>query len=119
MVAIELADSGVHVCPDGWEVAGGLVGPFTVPYADIVDASAESSPLQIVKGLRVGLGLPKTRIGRWYYKGEKDYLGIRGGEPAIVLTLRPSARFTRVIVSVPDPELLCARVKSRLPAGSR
>lgn len=111
---VSVAPAGVVIEPSNWERAGGLVGRFVVGFERIADVSTSAAPLDLVEGWRMGVGLPRTRIGTWRHDGVKDYLCIRDGRPALVLTCTPEADYARVIVTVPDPDALAEQVRAAL-----
>ena len=111
MCDVSIDDGDVVVAPSGLEHTGGLVGPFRVALADIVEVHTNDDPASLVSGLKVGVGLPKTKIGTWHHDGVEDYFCVHHDGPAIVLDLKPGATYARVVVSVPDPESVAERIR--------
>jgi len=112
MVAVKVEGARLVIEPSRWEAAGGLIGNFSVPLAEVTKVETTDEPLSFVHGLRVGVGLPKTRIGSWYHDGVKDYIGIRDGRPAVVVTLMSSSRFSKLVISVADPATTATQIRS-------
>lgn len=116
MCNVELSPDEVRIIPSRWEHTGGLQGKFEVPIAGIAEISTSYDPVKLVRGIRVGVGLPKTRIGKWYHGSGRDYLCIRHNGPAVVLDLVPGQKFLRVVVTVADPEGLAAQIQDAVAA---
>lgn len=89
-----------------------MTGAFTVPLSAIAQVAASDDPLSLVHGVKVGVGLPKTKIGTWHYDEGEDYVCIRDARPAVVLTLAPGQRFAKVVVSVHNPTELAAKIQA-------
>jgi hypothetical protein len=45
------------------------------------------------------------------FRGGRDFAAVRGRRPAVRLELEPPSPFSRVVVSVADPETTVARVR--------
>ena len=109
MSSLVLTDDRVDVRFTTTEKVMGLVRDVSVPRAAVVDAAVVQSWRE-VRGMRVGLGLPRTRlIGTWRWKGHRQLVDLRRGVPAIRVTLRES-RYDELVVSTPDAAALVAEL---------
>jgi hypothetical protein len=85
----------------------GLVRDLVVPLSS-VDSVDLMSSWREVRGLRVGLGLPRVRlIGTWYSRGRRQLVSLRRGIPALKVRLH-GEKYDEVLVSVPETDLLLA-----------
>lgn len=112
MCDLELTPEGVEVDPSRWEHVGGMQGTFVVPLTDIVKVSTSDDPDSLVRGVKTGVGTPKTKIGKWHHDGGEDYYCIRDNGPAVVLDLKPDQKLARVVVSVEDPTGLATKIQA-------
>lgn len=117
MCDVVVSDDGVHIDPTGWEHTGGMVGPFVVAFDGIDKVSTNDNPIDLVHGLKVGVGLPNTRIGTWRHDGIEDYFCIHKDGPAVALRLKAGQRFGQVVVTVDDPTQVTAQIQAHLDAA--
>ncbi len=90
----------------------GVMGDLEVPRSSVISATFVQSWSE-VRGLRVGLGLPRRRLlGTWHRRGHRQLVDLRRGEPAVRLGLRGSA-YDEVLVRTPDAERLVAELSGR------
>lgn len=113
---IVLTDS-VQIKPDALEHAGGLSSEFEVALADIAKVSTSDDPTSLVHGVKVGVGLPKTKIGTWHHDGVEDYFCVHHDGRAVVLDLSPGHRYARVVVTVQNPDDLVVQIQAAMAAG--
>lgn len=116
MCDVEVSAEGVRINPRGWEHAGGMTGDFVVELSAIAAVSTSDDPLSLVHGMKVGVGLPKTKIGTWRHDGVADYICVRDGGAAVVIKLVAGQRFATVVVTVPDPDRTAADIRGAMPA---
>lgn len=85
----------------------GLVRDLVVPLSS-VDSVELMDSWKAVRGLRVGLGLPRVRlVGTWYSRGHRQLVSLRRGVPALKVGLS-GERYDEVLISVPETDLLHA-----------
>lgn len=90
----------------------GLVRDLVVPLSSVESVDLVSSWRE-VRGLRVGLGLPRVRlIGTWYRRGHRQLVSLQRGMPALRVGLR-GEKYDEVLVSVPETDLLLACLSFR------
>lgn len=88
------------------ERAASLLGDVRVPMSDVESVDEVEDPWDHVRGVRVGLGLPWVAlVGTMVRRGPNDVVAIRGVRPAVVVTMRPGARYGRWIVTDAMPEM--------------
>ncbi|SDM91487.1 hypothetical protein SAMN05192576_1253 [Nocardioides szechwanensis] len=90
----------------------GLVRDLVVPLSSVESVDLVGSWRE-VRGLRVGLDLPRVRkLGTWYSRGHRQLVSLRRGVPALKVSLR-GERYDEVLVSVPETDLLHACLSYR------
>ncbi|MEN9784906.1 MAG: hypothetical protein RLZZ299_170 [Pseudomonadota bacterium] len=115
MAAFELTPSTLTLAFTGWERLGALRTDPVIPWADVADVEVVADPWAILAGLRVGTGLPWViLLGTMLRAGGPDVVAVYRRAPAVVVTLRPGARWQRLIATVPDPEAEVARIRAGL-----
>lgn len=117
MCDVKLTSNGVEIDPSRWEHIGGMEGEFVVPFAGIAQVSTSDDPVSLVHGVKMGVGLPKTKIGTWHTDAREDYFCIRDNGAAVVLDLKPGQKLARVVVTVSDPSGLAARIRAAVAAS--
>jgi hypothetical protein len=90
----------------------GLVRDQVVPRAAVEHVEAVPDGLAAASGLRApGLALPgRRKIGTWRGGGLKRFVCVRGGEPALKVTISGS-RFDELVVSTPDADSIAAQLR--------
>lgn len=111
MATIETTPGTVRIRLSRTEKFFGLLRDLELPRDAITAAEAVPSGLAALRGWRApGLGLPGVRaIGTWRARGEKSYVSVRRGEPALRLRLT-GQRYDTVLLGTPDAEALAARL---------
>lgn len=85
----------------------GLVRDLVVPLSS-VEAVDLMDSWKDVRGLRVGLGLPRVRlVGTWYSRGHRQLVSLKRGVPALKVSMS-GERYDEVLVSLPETDLLLA-----------
>ncbi|RBY91007.1 hypothetical protein [Blastococcus sp. TF02A-30] len=93
----------------------GMLRDLEVPPSAVTSVEAVPSGLAALRGLRApGLGLPGVRaIGTWRRRGEKTYVSVRRGQPALRIRLT-GQRYDTVLVGADDAAALAGTLS---PAG--
>jgi hypothetical protein len=112
MAAIESTPTTLRVRLSRAEKVFGLLRDLEVPRSAVTTVEAVPSGLEAVRGLRApGLGLPGLRaIGTWRRRGEKAYVSVRRGQPAVRLTLS-GQRYDTVLVGADDAAGIATRLR--------
>ena len=65
-----------------------------------------------MRGIRApGYGMPRHRLlGTWRSHGEKDFVDVRYGTPGVVVELAAGQPFSRLVLTVDDPEAVAAEL---------
>jgi hypothetical protein len=111
MATVTVTPDIVSVSLTTGERVTGLLRDLQLPRSAVVSAEVVTDGLTGTRGLRApGLSLPWTRkIGTWRRPGERVFVSVRAGEPA--LRLRVShPRWSEVLVGTPDAALLAAEL---------
>jgi hypothetical protein len=103
MATVQLTPTALTVHLTRGEKIGGLLRDLEVPLSSIRGVEVVDRPLAELRGLRApGLGLPGVRaIGTWRHRGERAYVSIRRGEPALRVRLE-GERYDTVLVGTDD-----------------
>ena len=104
-------DVVVHL--SGLEKLAAFRGDVRLPAASVRAVTVEPSPWGALRGIRSpGTGWPGViAYGVRRYRGGRDFAAVRGRRPAVRLELEPPSPFSRVVVSVADPESTVERVR--------
>jgi hypothetical protein len=107
---VEGTDVVVRLSP--LEKLAALRGNVRLPVTLVRAASVEPDPWVALRGVRSpGTGWPGViAYGTRRFRGGKDFAAVLGHRPAVRLELDPQSPFSRVVVSVADPEGAAARV---------
>lgn len=90
----------------------GLLGDLRVPVGSISAVDVAPDGRKAVRGMRApGLGGPQRLIGTWRAKGNRQYVCVRRGQPAVRATLE-GQRYRTVIVGSDDADGVVARIRS-------
>ncbi|MBN1093385.1 hypothetical protein JKP75_12925 [Blastococcus sp. TML/M2B] len=116
MATIEISADTVRVALSRSEKFFGLLRDLEVPRSAVTAAEAVPSGLGAVRGLRApGLGLPGVRaIGTWRARGEKSFVSVRRGQPALRLRLT-GRRYDTVLIGTDAAAELAARLAPGVP----
>lgn len=107
MSEVRLAGETLTVRFTRGEKVLGVMGDLEVPRSAITSAALVQSWSE-VRGLKVGLGIPRL-LGTWHRRGRHQLVDLRRGEPAVRMGLRGSA-YDEVLVRTPDAERLVAEL---------
>lgn len=90
----------------------GLLGDLRVPLSSVTAVEVVPEGRKAVRGLRApGLGGPQRLIGTWRARGDKQYVCVRRGQPAIRVRL-DGQRFQTVLIGLDDAEAVAAEVRA-------
>jgi hypothetical protein len=90
----------------------GLLSNLRVPLSAISAVEVVPDGRRAVRGLRApGLGGPQRLIGTWRAKGNRQYVCVRRGQPALKITLG-GQRYRTVLVGAEKPEPVAAELRS-------
>ena len=94
------------------EKMGSLHGNVQVPVSSVQAVSVEASPWNAIRGTKTaGVGIPGgAALGVRYFSGGKDFTAVHGSQPAVRIDLDQNSPYSRLIVSVADPEQTVAAV---------
>jgi hypothetical protein len=109
MATVQLTPTTLTVHLTLGEKIGGLLRDLEVPLSAVRNVDVVDRPLSDLRGLRApGLGLPGVRaIGTWRHRGERTYVSIRRGQPAIRVRLE-GERYDTLLVGADDAARLAA-----------
>ena len=91
-----------------------LHGNFSVPRSSISQIEVVMDGLSATKGIRApGLGLPGLRkVGAWRRKGERSFVSVKRGQPAVKVTLAGEGDWTSFLIGADDATVLEAQLQS-------
>jgi hypothetical protein len=94
------------------EKMGALHGGVRIPVSSVRAASVELTPWNAIRGQKVaGTGIPgRTALGVRYSSAGRDFTAVHPEQPAVLIELDDSSPYSRLIVSVADPENTVAAV---------
>ncbi len=99
----------------GWERAAAFHGDVTVPLSAVRELSVEARPWAVLRGIRApGTGFPGViAYGVRRLTGERpDFVAILRRRPVVRIELDPPAEFSRLLISVADPDETVAGLRS-------
>lgn len=112
MAHFQVSPAGLALVFSPLETLGGLRRGARVALGDIASVEVVADPWLIVSGMRVGTGLPWViLLGTMLRAGANDVVAIYGNKPAVVVHLRPGARWQRLIATVPNPDMVADVVR--------
>jgi hypothetical protein len=114
---IDLEDDALVVRYAGLARAATLTGGVRVPYTAIASVSIGLSDPPGWLGFRIGLSTPPfgtTQRGRFREDGRWSFLDVDDRERAVVIDLTGHG-YSRVVLSVDDPEAFAANLRERRP----
>ncbi len=96
------------------EKLGALRGDVHVPLSTVRSAEVETNPWGALRGIRApGTGIPGViALGTRRFPRGKDFAAVRGARPAVRVDLSEESPFSRLVVSVTDPESTLATIRS-------
>lgn len=95
----------------------GLLGDLRAPLASIVEVEVVPDGRRAARGMRApGLGGPQRKIGTWRAKGDKQYVCVRRGQPAVKVTL-DGQRYRTVLIGLDDADAVAARIRRAAGPG--
>jgi len=95
------------------EKLGALRGDVRVPLSTVRSAELEPHPFATLRGIRVGTGIPGViALGTRRFAHGQDFTAVVGGKPAVRVDLSQESSFSRLVVSVPDPDSTLAVIRS-------
>ncbi len=109
-VAIEGAELVVALARD--ERWWGLLSDLRVPLVAIRSVAVVPDGRRAVHGLRApGLGGPQRLIGTWRATGDKQYVCVRRGQPAVRLALA-GQRYQTVLIGLDDADRVADDIRA-------
>jgi len=109
----------LHLQLSTWEKIGAFHSDIRVPTDSVAAVDVATVPRSTVRGMRSpGTGLPGVvALGTWRYRGGPDFIAVYRNRPSVVVTLR-NQPFTRLIVSVDDPDAVAAEIRRAIPSAA-
>jgi len=97
----------------------GILRDLDMPLDRVVSAEPlRESWWRVVRGWRLGFSLPRVRLlGTWRWRGHRQLVDLRRGQPALRLTLREGSPHDEVLVSSPQAEDLLVQLRRAGVAG--
>lgn len=109
-VAIDENDLVVTLEPN--EKRWGLLRDLRVPVDSIAAVDVVVDGRRAVRGVRApGLGGMQRLIGTWRASGNKQYVCVRRGQPAIKVTVERQ-RFRTILIGLDDAESTADRIRT-------
>jgi hypothetical protein len=95
------------------EKLGALRGDVRVPLTTVRSAEVEPNPWGSLRGMRIGTGIPGViALGIRRFAHGQDFTAVEGSKPAIRVELSQESPFSRLVVSVTDPDSTLAEIRS-------
>jgi hypothetical protein len=97
-----------------WERVGAVSGDLRIPRSAVTSVTTVSPPFEGVRGLRImGTGIPgKVALGmRRVSGGNREFVAVYGRDAGSVLIDLAGQRYSRIVVSAPDPQTLAAAIR--------
>jgi hypothetical protein len=97
-----------------WERIGAVSGDLRFPRSAVTAVTTTSPAFAAVHGIRImGTGIPgKVALGlRRVSGGNREFVAVYGRDAGSVLVDLAGQRFTRLVVSAPDPQTMAAAVR--------
>lgn len=99
--------------PVGLDKLWSFTRRLKLPLAHVRGATFDPGMRDEPKGWRgPGLGLPGKLAGTFHADGGRQFWDISGYERAIVITLDPSQRYDKVVITVDDPQQVAATINA-------
>jgi hypothetical protein len=95
------------------EKLGAFRGDVRVPLSTVQSAEVEARPWDVLRGIRApGTGIPGViALGTRRFSGGKDFTAVSGTGPAVRVDLSQESPFSRLVVSVTDPDSTLAAIR--------
>ncbi|MGC4892744.1 hypothetical protein [Micromonospora sp. DT31] len=89
-----------------------LRGDLSFPRSAVRGAVVVPDGARATRGIRApGLGVPRIRnVGTWRGRAGKEFVSVRGGQPAVRITLTGQG-YDSLLVGADDADALAARVR--------
>jgi hypothetical protein len=115
-LAIDAEELVVHLSP--LERLGALHGDVRVGLSSVKRAWVTTTPWSELRGFRApGTGIPWViMLGTTRGAFGRDFCAVYGQKPALIVELE-GAEFSRLVISVADPQVVAQRVTSELSAA--
>ena len=113
MPAVDIRNGQLVVELSTWERFAAMRGGLSVPLSAVQSAAVEPDPWSALRGVRApGTGWPgRIAYGVWRWTGEgRDFVAVLGRRPAIRIDLAAGLDYSRLLITVPDPEATVATV---------
>jgi hypothetical protein len=95
------------------EKLGALRGDVRVPLSNVQSAEVEPNPWGILRGMRIGTGIPGViALGIRRFAHGQDFTAVTGSGPAVRVDLSNESPFSRLVVTVTDPDSTLAAIRS-------
>jgi hypothetical protein len=96
------------------EKLGAFHGDVRVPLSTVRSAEIEPHPWTAVRGIKAaGTGIPGVIVlGTRRFLHGKDFAAVVRGRPAVRVDLSDESPFSRLVVSVDDPDSTLAAIRS-------
>jgi len=95
------------------EKLGAMHGDVRVPLSTVQSAEVEPHPWGALRGIRVGTGIPGViALGIRRFAHGQDFTAVVGGKPAVRVDLSEASPFSRLVVSVDDPDSTLASIRA-------
>ena len=93
----------------------GLLADLRVPTRSIAAVEVVPDGRRATRGMRApGLGGTQRLIGTWRAKGDRQYVCVRRGQPAVQITLE-GQRYRTILIGSDDAERVAADVRAAAP----
>lgn len=97
------------------EQLGGLRNGARIPLDQVASVDVVRDPWRELQGMRFGTGIPWVIVlGTMLRGGGNDVVAVYGTKPAVVVTLRPGARWQRLIATVDSPDEVAENLRRQL-----
>lgn len=114
MPAITLDGAELVVTLERNEKWWGLLSDLRVPVSSISSVEAVANGRKAVHGLRSpGLGGSQRLIGTWRAKGDKQFVCVRRGQPAVKITLE-GQNYRTILIGSDEAERIAEELRTQL-----
>ncbi|ADU10616.1 hypothetical protein ML5_5143 [Micromonospora sp. L5] len=111
MATVDLTPDRIDVRLTTAEKVWALRGDLSFPRSAVSAAVVVPDGARATRGIRApGLGVPGTRnVGTWRGRAGKEFVSVRGGQPAVRITLTGQA-YDSLLIGADDADALAAAV---------